>query len=57
MLTMPEVNSIKCLRSKKSLSINPIEKMHNISWSTGKKQADSDQLPKIKVKKKNRNDV
>src|SRR5699024_4092724 len=52
MLTMPEVNSIKCLRNKKSLSINTVAKMHNINWRTAKKYADSDQLPKEKVKKR-----
>jgi len=30
MLTMPEINSIKCLRNDKSLSINEIANIHKI---------------------------
>lgn len=50
MLTMPEVNSIKCLRNDKSLSINAIANIHNINWRTAKKYADVDQIPKEKNK-------
>jgi len=46
MPTMPEINSIKCLRNVKSLSVNAIAKIHNINWRTAKKYADNDQLPK-----------
>ncbi len=52
MLTMPEINSIKCLRNDKSLSVNAIAKIHNINWRTAKKYADNEQLPKENLKKK-----
>jgi len=52
MLTMPEVNSIKCLRNDKSLFVNAIAKIHNINWRTAKKYADSEQLPRETVKKR-----
>lgn len=50
---MPKINSIKCLRNDKSLSVNQIAKIHNINWRTAKKYADSEQLPKetIKIRK------
>lgn len=52
MLTMPEINSIKCLRNDKSLSINEIADIHKINWRTAKKYADSEQIPEEKVKEK-----
>src|SRR5690625_540368 len=52
MLTMPEINSIKCLRNDKSLSVNAIAKIHSINWRTAKKYADNEQIPKEKTKKK-----
>lgn len=50
MLTMPEINSIKCLRNDKSLSVNEIAKIHKINWRTAKKYADNEQIPKEKNK-------
>src|SRR5699024_902096 len=52
MLTMPEINSIKCLRNDKSLSVNAIAQIHNINWRTAKKYADGEQIPKEKAKKR-----
>src|SRR5699024_9221544 len=52
MLTMPEINSIKCLRNDKSLSINEIANIHKINWRTAKKYADGEQIPKENIKKK-----
>jgi len=52
MLTMPEINSIKCLRNDKSLSVNEIAKIHNINWRTAKKNADGEQVPKETTKKR-----
>src|SRR5690625_93154 len=52
MLTMPEINSIKCLRNDKSLSINAIADIHNINWRTAKKYAGDDQIPAESMKKR-----
>src|SRR5699024_10197016 len=52
MLTMPEINSIKCLRNDKSLSINEIADIHKINWRTAKKYADGELIPQEKVKEK-----
>ncbi|ENH97816.1 hypothetical protein J416_03606 [Gracilibacillus halophilus YIM-C55.5] len=52
MLTMPEINSIKCLRNDKSLSMNEIADIHKINWRTAKKYADGEQIPKEKNEKK-----
>ncbi|QQX26313.1 IS21 family transposase [Heyndrickxia sporothermodurans] len=52
MLAMSEVNCIKLLRNRKSLSINEISKTLGINWRTAKKYADDDQVPKEMVKKK-----
>jgi len=49
---MPEINSIKCLRNDKSLSVNKIAKIHNINWRTAKKYADGEQVPKETTKKR-----
>lgn len=49
---MPEINSIKCLRNDKSLSVNEIAKIHNINWRTAKKYADGEQVPKETTKKR-----
>lgn len=52
MLTMPEVNCIKLMRNRKSISINHISKTLGINWRTAKKYADEDQLPVEKKRKK-----
>lgn len=48
MLAMPEINHIKKLRNRKSLSINEISKRTGFCWTTVKKYADGDQLPEEK---------
>lgn len=52
MLTMSEINCIKTLRNRKSLSINEISKTMGINWRTAKKYADGDNVPEEKVNKK-----
>lgn len=49
---MPEINSIKCLRNDKSLSINAIANIHNINWRTAKKYANGEQIPIEKTEKR-----
>lgn len=52
MLAMPEINHIKKLRNRKSLSINEISKRTGFCWTTVKKYADGDHLPKEKSRVK-----
>lgn len=46
---MSDINCIKNLRNKKSLSVNEIAKIMEINWRTAKKYADEDHLPEEKT--------